>query len=86
MVRLKFIVAFGDFTDPTCMHSGACPVYWIHLGLTLKSIGDDVKPALWSLIEINMAIICACIPAVRGFFAVSLFFCPEVASFWQIGS
>jgi hypothetical protein len=37
--------------------------------LTNSLVGDNVQPALWSLIEINMAIICACIPAVRGLVA-----------------
>ncbi|RDW77905.1 hypothetical protein BP5796_05757 [Coleophoma crateriformis] len=44
IVRLRFLITFGNSKDPT----------W-----------DNVTPAIWSLIEINVAMICACLPAIR---------------------
>lgn len=48
IVRLKYIVSFGDSKDPT----------W-----------DDAIAAIWSLIEISVATLCACLPAMRYLFA-----------------
>lgn len=44
IVRLKYIVAFGDSRDPTF---------------------DNAIPAIWSLVEVSIATICACLPAMR---------------------
>ncbi|KAL3427651.1 integral membrane protein [Phlyctema vagabunda] len=44
IIRLRFIVKFGNSRDPT----------W-----------DNVIPSVWSLIEVNVAMLCACLPAIR---------------------
>ncbi|KAH7361008.1 hypothetical protein BKA65DRAFT_547708 [Rhexocercosporidium sp. MPI-PUGE-AT-0058] len=49
-IRLKYLVAFATSKDPT------------YLPLT----GDNALPAIWSFIEICVALICACLPAMRA--------------------
>jgi len=36
---------------------------------SLDSTWDNVEPIIWSMIEINMAIICACMPSLRTLFS-----------------
>ena len=31
----------------------------------LKTLGDYLEAALWSVIEVNVGIICACLPSIR---------------------
>ncbi|PVH82275.1 hypothetical protein DL98DRAFT_620272 [Cadophora sp. DSE1049] len=49
-IRLKYLVAFATSKDPT------------YLPLT----GDNALPAIWSFVEICVALICACLPAMRA--------------------
>ncbi|KAI6715752.1 integral membrane protein [Diplocarpon mali] len=49
-IRLKYLVDFATSKDPT------------YLPLT----GDNALPAIWSFVEICVALICACLPAIRA--------------------
>ncbi|KAK0126803.1 hypothetical protein ONS95_008382 [Cadophora gregata] len=49
-IRLKYLVAFATSKDPT------------YLPLT----GDNSLPAIWSFVELCVALICACLPAMRA--------------------
>ncbi|KAL2074973.1 hypothetical protein VTL71DRAFT_8753 [Oculimacula yallundae] len=49
-IRLKYIVASFEYKNP------------IFHPLT----GDNIMPAIWSFVEISVALICSCLPAIRA--------------------
>ncbi|EKD20295.1 uncharacterized protein L3040_007303 [Drepanopeziza brunnea f. sp. 'multigermtubi'] len=49
-IRLKYLIAFATSKDPS------------YLPLT----GDNAVPAIWSFVELCVALICACLPAMRA--------------------
>ncbi|PBP25065.1 integral membrane protein [Diplocarpon rosae] len=49
-IRLKYLVDFAISKDPS------------YLPLT----GDNALPAIWSFVEISVALTCACLPAIRA--------------------
>ncbi|KAI9050208.1 hypothetical protein LZ554_006349 [Drepanopeziza brunnea f. sp. 'monogermtubi'] len=49
-IRLKYLVAFATSKDPS------------YLPLT----GDNAVPAIWSFVELCVALTCACLPAMRA--------------------
>jgi hypothetical protein len=61
MVRLKYVVGFGDYTDATC----EAPQSLESMDTNKYGLGDNVDVFHWSCIEIATAIICACLPALR---------------------
>jgi hypothetical protein len=61
MIRLKYIIGFGDYTDATCK---LLPITISFEILTAE--GDNVDVFHWSCIEIATAVICSCLPALRA--------------------
>src|SRR5579871_4501747 len=62
MIRLKYILAFGNSYDSTCKHA-ILPQSLTNL-LTFD-VGDDVDVVIWSMIEEHTAVICCCLPSLR---------------------
>jgi hypothetical protein len=61
LVRVRFIVGFGATTDITCKHFK----FLIFNHLTFSILGDYSNIEIWSVIELAVAFICACLPALR---------------------
>jgi hypothetical protein len=61
MVRLKYLVGFGNSFDSSCK---CAPANTAVIELTIHP-GDEVDVAVWSMIEEYTALICACLPSLR---------------------
>jgi len=71
IVRLKYIVTFGNSTDQTCAQ-----IFSINSIGSINNVQksdpisvDNALPAIWSFLEICMAIICSCLPSIRVLFS-----------------
>lgn len=61
ILRLKALVNFANTTNVTCEYT------FDHTpsSMLIDSSGDNVEASLWSNIEVQVGIICACMPAMR---------------------
>jgi hypothetical protein len=53
----------ADNPDVTCKYHLPLPASWSHMAYSSL---DDVKSGYWSLIEINVGVICICLPPLRA--------------------
>lgn len=63
IVRLKYLIDYVHSKDPTCKHLQ--PRLSYKRNLTLPK-DDHAMAAIWTLLEMSIAIICSCLPAIRS--------------------
>jgi hypothetical protein len=61
ILRLRSLVHFANTTNMTCKP----PSFTDSFVLILTFIGDYLEASLWSIIECQVGIICACMPSIR---------------------
>jgi hypothetical protein len=68
MIRLHFIVKFANSSDPTCAPQPS----QLSSETANKRPGDNVDAVIWSTLEVSVATVCACLPAIRALLSRSL--------------
>jgi hypothetical protein len=69
IIRLKSLIEFANSTNPTCEQTFCFPFSCLPSdlgGQELIVIGDYVPLGYWSGVEVNVGVICACLPAIRS--------------------
>jgi hypothetical protein len=61
MIRLKSLLSFGNSLDPTCKASQ--PNFE---SMSQPIIGDYVNVVIWTIVELAVAMVCSCFPAIRN--------------------
>ncbi|KAL4913987.1 hypothetical protein BDW62DRAFT_205035 [Aspergillus aurantiobrunneus] len=67
ILRISTTVDFLKSRNPTSEHLHP-PVQDPALTASFPTAGDYIASSIWSGLEINLAIICACLPGIRAFF------------------
>lgn len=61
ILRLRSLIDFGRTQNLTCMP----PVSLLKMRLLISAADDYLDASLWSVIEVEVGIICSCMPSIR---------------------
>lgn len=78
ITRLFFLANFGDSRDATCKSTLILSLYHTDT----HGLVDNAPTVLWSAFELNISLICACLPAIRpliGYYFPNLFGSTEIS-------